>query len=234
MRTIFLTGASSGIGRQLALTLAAEGHTLALLARREALLVDLARALPGGTEKHLVLPADVGRAQAVEAAVERAEARLGPLDTVIYCAGSARIAPVEETGDDLWNETLAANLSGLFYTARAVVPRLKERGKGHFVAILSISSKQAFPGWSAYTAAKFGALGFIECLRAEVRKAGIHVTAVFPGATDTPIWDGLGSGWDRSRMMQPEQVARLVSAALRETSSGMCEEIRVAPVRGNI
>ena len=239
-RRILLTGASSGIGRELARQLAREGHRLALLARRGELLREVAaqvagdRAGPGPVHAPVALPADVRDAEAVSAAVAAAEHSLGPLDTLIYSAGAARFLAVEETTDAVWAEMLAANLTGLFHCVRACLPNFRARGCGHVVAILSVASRQAFRGSSAYTAAKFGALGFIESLRDEVRRSGIHVTAVLPGATDTPIWDGLGPGWDRSKMMRPEQVARVVASSLRDTSSGMLEEIRLGPVGGNL
>lgn len=231
-RRIFLTGASSGIGRALAFALARDGHRLALVARRAGLLEELAGELEGGRSVHLPLGCDVMRAAEVERAVAEAEGWLGPLDTLLYSAGSARFAKVEETTDEIWADMLAANLTGLFHAVRACLPRFRERGTGHVVAILSVASRQAFRGSSAYTAGKFGALGFVESLRDEVRRSGIHVTAVLPGATDTPIWDRLGPDWDRSKMMRPEQVAQVVASALRDTASGMLEEIRLGPVGG--
>jgi NAD(P)-dependent dehydrogenase (short-subunit alcohol dehydrogenase family) len=233
-RTILIAGASSGIGRSLAEQLAGEGARLALLARREPLLRGLAEVLPGGAGRHFCRACDLTRPLDVAASVAASETALGPIGAAVYCAGSARIAPVEETTDEAWQEMLGANLSGLFYLSRAFLPLWKQRGEGHLLAVLSISSTRAFPGWSAYTAAKFGALGFVECLRAEGRKSGIHVTALLPGATDTPIWDRLGEGWDRSRMMPPEEVARLAATALRERGRGMIEEIRIAPAGGNL
>jgi len=234
MSNVLVIGASSGIGREAARALAAEGHRLVLSARREEPLRVLAAELPGGSGAHAVCPADAGDSASIDGLLDTAERELGPLDAVIYSAGSARVAKVEETSDAMWAEVLSGNLNGLFYTARAALPRFRARGRGHLVAVLSISARQGFPNWSAYTAAKHGALGFLECLRAESRGAGIHVTAVIPGATDTPLWDGLGPEWDRSRMMRPSQVAACIAAALREEGGGMVEEIRITPVGGSL
>lgn len=231
-RRVFLTGASSGIGLEIARHLARDGHHLALSARREAELREAAAALSGGQSGPLVLPCDVTDSEALTRTVARAEREMGPLDTLVYSAGGARFAPLEETTDAIWDEMLAANLTGLFYCTRAIVPYFRERGRGQLVFLLSIASRVAFPGSTAYTAAKHGALGFVDSLRAEVRGFGIHVTSVLPGATDTHLWDDIGGDFDRSRMMQPEQVARVVASALRETTSGMIEEIRIGPVGG--
>ncbi len=231
-RRILLAGASSGIGLALAHRLAGDGHRLALLARRRAALAELARALPGGDERHAAVPADVLDPRAVEAAISEAEARLGPVDTLVYSAGSAVFLPIEETTGEVWSEMMGANLTGLFHVVRAVVPRFRLLGHGHIAAILSIASRQAFGGSTAYTAAKFGARGFMESLRAELRPFAITVTVVLPGATDTPLWDRLGPGWDRSRMMKPDEVARVVAASLLESGNGVVEEIRLGPAGG--
>lgn len=233
-RTILLTGASSGIGRETALHLARDGHRLALCARRADRLEALRREIGGEPGDHPAVPADVTDPAQVEAAVRNAEEGLGPLDTLVYCAGAARFTRVEETTDSIWREMMGANLDGLLFAVRALLPSFRRIGRGHVVAVLSVAARQAFPGSSAYTAAKFGALGFLESLRAETRGEGIHVTTVLPGATDTPIWDNLGSGWNRAKMMQPEQVARVIAAALRDTTTGMLEEIRVMPVEGSL
>ncbi len=177
-------------------------------------------------------PADVTDPAALERALAAAEGDLGPFDTLIYSAGAARFASVEATTDAVWREMMSANLDGLFHAVRAILPRFRERRRGHIVAVLSMASRHAYGGSSAYTAAKYGALGFIESLRAEVRKAGLHVTAVLPGATDTPIWDAIGPDWNREKMMRPEQVARVIASILRDTTSGMVEEVRVMPAGG--
>ena len=229
-RTIFLTGASSGIGRESALHLARDGHRLALCARRGELLEDLCHALSGSESDHFAAPADVRRPAEVESAVRRAEERLGPIDTLVYVAGTARFTPVEETTDEIWREMMGANLDGLFHTVRVLLPRFRRHG----VTVLSIAARHGFAGSSAYTAAKFGALGFLEALRAETRRDRIHVTAVLPGATDTPIWDEVGGDWNREKMMQPEQVARVLASVLRDTTSGMIEEIRILPIGGSL
>jgi NADP-dependent 3-hydroxy acid dehydrogenase YdfG len=231
-RTVFLTGASSGIGRATALRLAREGHRLALCSRRAPLLESLVLQLKGGAARHAVVPGDVTDPASVTAALNAAEAALGPLDTLLQAAGAAIFAKVEETTDDAWRRMLDANLTGLFHAVRAVVPRFRERRRGQIVAVLSVSSRTAFPGCSAYTAAKFGALGFLESVRAEVRAAGIHVSVILPGATDTPIWDGLGEGWDRAKMMPASQVAAVIASVLRDTGSGLVEEVRVMPTGG--
>lgn len=228
-RKIFLTGASSGIGRETARHLAGEGHRLALFARRETELRALALELGA-----VALVGDVTDRPAVDRAVAQAARELGGLDTLVYAAGSARFHSVEATSADEWREMMGANLDGLFHVTQAILPLLLEAPRAQVVAILSIASRVVFGGSAAYTAAKHGALGFLDSLRVEVRGRGVHVTAVLPGAVDTPLWDKIEGEWDRARMMEAEQVARVITALFRDTTSGMIEEIRVGPVAGSL
>ncbi len=231
---VLITGGSSGIGRACALRLAAEGHAIALVARGEARLRDAEseiRSLPG-VEPPLILPADVRETAEIEAAVARATERFGGLDALVHSAGGARFLPLEQTTDAVWREVVGANLEGLFRTVRAVTPRLRASGGGRIIGVLSIASRRGFPNATAYSAAKAGALGFLDSLREELRPDRIQVTALLAGATATPLWDGIGGEWDRARMMLPEQVAEVVVCALREETSGTWEEIRVGPPGG--
>jgi len=226
-RRVLLVGASSGIGAETARHLARAGHRLALVARRAELLEKLGREL--GSES---LPADACDRNAMDAVVAEACRRLGGLDVLIYSAGTARFRPLESTSTDLWREMLGANLDGLFHAVQASLPSLLASGRGHVIGVLSIASRHAFGGSAAYTAAKYGALGLLESLRAEVRGRGVHVTAVLPGAVDTPLWDEIEGEWDRARMMLPEQIARVITSILSESSSGMLEEVRIGPIAG--
>jgi NADP-dependent 3-hydroxy acid dehydrogenase YdfG len=230
-RRIFLTGASSGIGRETARFLARDGHRVALFARRQTELAALAKELGAGV---LALPGDVTDRARLESAVAEAAAHFGGLDALIYAAGGARFHSVEATSWEGWREMMGANLDGLFHASQAVLPSLLASRRGHVVGILSIASRHAFGGSSAYTAAKHGALGFLDSLRVEVRARGIHVTTILPGAVDTPLWDAIDGEWDRAKMMQPEQVARVIAALFRDTTTGMLEEIRLAPVAGSL
>ncbi len=158
----------------------------------------------------------------------------GEPDVVVNNAGWGIFEPVATMSESDFDRTIDTNLKGLFLVTRAALPAMLERGAGHFVNILSVASRVAFPKNAAYNASKFGALGFTEALRAEVRRSGIRVTAVLPGATDTPFWQRLGGDRDRSRMMPPAAVARAVREAIETDAGALVEEIRIAPPLGNL
>jgi len=158
----------------------------------------------------------------------------GEPDLVVHCAGWGVFRKIVDTTEEEWDRTISTNVKGLFLVTREVLPAMLGRGSGHFVNVLSVTAKVAFPKNSAYCASKYGALGFTEALRAETRRHGIRVTAVFPGATDTPFWDRLEGEWDRTKMMPAAAVARAIREAAEAGPNAMVEEIHIGPQQGNL
>lgn len=227
-----VSGGGSGIGREVALELARRGYALALLGRRaEALEETLALAgLPGGAG--LARACDVRDPRAVEAAAAEIHHRWGAAGVVVPAAGFARIAPVEELAPADFAEVLATNLTGSFLVIRSLLPRMKERRTGWIFPVLSVAARRAFPGWGAYCASKWGLAGLVAALREELAGTGIRITALYPGATDTPIWDGMPGEWNRAAMVPAAEVARAVGFALDAPASALYEEIHLGPAGG--
>lgn len=225
MRIAWVAGASSGIGRAIAQDLASAGWKVGVGARRVDAMLDL------GT---VAASLDVCDARSVEQWARGLRGRVGEPDLVVYAAGWGIFEKVQDTAEEDWERTIRTNLTGLFLVTRETLPPMLARGSGHFVNILSVAARTAFPKNAAYNASKYGALGFTEALRAEVRRHGVRVTAVLPGATDTPFWDRLAGEWDRSKMMPPAAVARAVREAAEAGPESLVEEIRIAPPLGNL
>jgi NAD(P)-dependent dehydrogenase (short-subunit alcohol dehydrogenase family) len=151
--------------------------------------------------------ADVGDAAAVDAMVREATAALGPIDVLVCNAAIRPHTSITETSIDDWHRVMAVNLHSAFYLARAVVPGMKERGRGSIIALGGQSSITGRPNTSSVTAAKSGLLGFIRALAAELGPAGIRANMVIPGFIDTerryaewyPEWKERGPG-------SPEQI----------------------------
>jgi NAD(P)-dependent dehydrogenase (short-subunit alcohol dehydrogenase family) len=224
-----ISGGGSGLGRELALELAGRGHPLVLLGRREGYLrqvLDLA----GGDG--LTFVCDVREPEAVERAVREVESRWGAAEVVIPAAGVASIAHLEDTSPEIFAATLATNLTGAFHLLRAFLPGMRRRGRGWIVPILSLAARRGFPGWSAYCASKWGLAGLVAALREEVAGSGIRITALYPGATDTPIWANLPGEWNREVMMKPGAIARALAFALDADASTLVEEIHLGPAGG--
>ena len=226
-----VSGGGSGLGREIALELARRGYALALLGRRLGPLAETLD-LAGGREKGMLLPCDVRDALALERCVDEIHSRWGAADLVVPAAGVAVIAPVEEISSDDFQALIETNLTGAFLLIRALLPAMKARGRGWLIPILSVAARRGFPGWSAYCASKWGLRGLVAALREELRGSGVRITALYPGATDTPIWDRLPGEWNRAAMVPPREVARALGCALDADPSTLVEEIHLGPAGG--
>lgn len=230
-RVAVVSGGGSGLGREIALELARRGYDLALLGRREEPLAETLH-LAGQRELGLLLPCDVRDAVALGRGAEEIEARWGAADLVVPAAGVTSIAPVEETSPDDFAATVNTNLTGVFLLIRALLPAMKARGRGRILALLSVAARRGFPGWSAYCASKWGLAGLVAALREELQGSGVQITALFPGATDTPIWDRLPGEWNRAAMVPPREVARAVGYVLDADPATRVEEVHFGPAGG--
>ncbi|MBP9144033.1 MAG: SDR family oxidoreductase [Thermoanaerobaculia bacterium] len=225
-----ISGAGSGIGRAAALALAQRGHPLVLLGR-SAGPIDATLRVAGG--KGIAVVADVRDAGAVQAAVEQARAAGFRPQVVVPSAGVARVASFGELTPETWRESLETNLLGAVFLYRACLPDLLERG-GHLFALLSVAAKKGFPDWSAYAASKWGLRGAVAALREELAGSAVRITEIYPGATDSPLWEGVPGEWNRASMISPEAVAKAIVWALDADPTTSVEEIHLQPRGGNL
>jgi NAD(P)-dependent dehydrogenase (short-subunit alcohol dehydrogenase family) len=227
-RVALVTGAGRGIGRAVATALAGAGARIAAAARTPAAVESLAAELAAAGHEALAVACDVRDPRQVQQLVDRTVARFGGVDVLVNNAGIFRIAAVGDTDDALWDAILDTNLKGAFLVARAALPHLVAR-RGHVLSMVSLAGRTAYSGNGAYCASKWGLLGFTNVLREEMRPHGVRVTALLPGAVDTPIWDTAGGTWDRSRMMHPDTVARLVVEICTQPPEASTDEVVLAP-----
>ena len=139
-----------------------------------------------------------------------------------------------ETSIEDWDWMLNINLKGAFLCTKRVLPCMIEQKEGHIVNIVSVAGIQPFHSSSAYCASKYGMMGLTAVTREEVRKYNIIVTAILPGAVDTPIWNNIEGDFDRSKMMPPEDIAQTVIFACKQSEKTLIEDIIVRPVAGNL
>ncbi|CUS48705.1 MAG: putative short-chain dehydrogenase [Idiomarinaceae bacterium HL-53] len=182
-KTIWLTGASSGIGLALAHALARAGAQLILTARSEETLNTLASELPG---EHQVFPLDLMNPEhALEAA--RRFVSQQPIDILINNAGVSQRSLTLETDLKVYRDLMEINYFSVVALTKAVLPSMLEQGNGHIVTVSSVAGKVGTKLRSGYAGSKFGVIGFMDCLRAEMFDKNIHCTTICPGFVHTQI-----------------------------------------------
>jgi NAD(P)-dependent dehydrogenase (short-subunit alcohol dehydrogenase family) len=231
-----ITGAGSGVGRAVAMGLAAAGGMPVLVGRTREPLWETAALVADAGGQSLVRPADVTDEAAVEAVFAQAADELEGIDAAILAAGVGRYGPIESYPLADWEETLATNLTGPFLCARAAIPHLRQNGGGAIVAVSSGAGKQGYPQLGAYSASKFGLMGLMQGLAGEVADDGIKVCTVMPGSILTPF-GGRSVAAKREEMasdpgrkyLYPEDVAEAILFLLRQPRHAWTQELNLWP-----
>lgn len=185
-----ITGASSGIGRGLAVELARRGAKLGLVARRAEALEEVVREIEVAGSKALASTADVSNPSSISAAVDKFRAGLGPIDVLIANAGIAPTKDSAELRGEEVADVMNVNVIGAANSVAAVVPQMVASGKGHLVAISSLAAYRGVPKSAAYCASKAAVSAFFESLRLDLGPKGIDVTIIHPGFIKTPLTAG--------------------------------------------
>lgn len=183
-----VTGSGRGIGRQVAIDLAAAGAAVGLVARSEAQLREVAGRIESSGGRALVLPADVTDRVAIEAAIRRVEARFGPVTIAVNNAGVDRpFGPVETVDPGEWWHAQAIHVLGPYTVMHAVIPGMRRSGRGRLINVVSSASNIVGPNTSSYCVAKATLLRLTEHVDAEIREAGLRAFAVDPGTIMTAM-----------------------------------------------
>jgi NADP-dependent 3-hydroxy acid dehydrogenase YdfG len=228
-RWVVVTGASRGIGAELARRLAADGARLALVARSRDALAALATEL--GAEP---VVCDVGDPAQIERAAERIGTLVGGApDVVVNNAGVFSIAAAHKTSVELFRQTLEVNLVAPFALVRAFLPGMRARGSGHLVTLGSVADRNIFPGNAAYSASKYGLRALHEVLRAELRGSGVRATLVSPGPVNTDLWDPIDPDnrpgfTPRAEMLGVGDVAEAVRWVIAAPAAVNVDELRLS------
>ena len=192
-KVVVITGASSGIGRGLALELARRGAKLGLVARRREVLDEIVTEIAHETSRQahvLTFPADVQDAQALRAAAERMCEEFGKIDVLIANAGIGGTHDAAELDAAKVANVINTNVIGASNSVAAVVPEMVKRGSGHLVVISSLAAYRGLPKSAAYCASKAAVSAMFESLRVDLKRRGIYVTIIHPGFIKTPMTAG--------------------------------------------
>lgn len=218
-KTAIVTGASSGIGKALAIHLANNGYTLLLLSRNQEKLIELEKALVGS---HCVAAVDVANSTMVQEAVDNFLARFGQIDLLFNSAGYVK-SGTSLLAEDEFLKMINANLLGTFNLIHAVLPSMKEKNAGYIINIASISGKRARATLGGYAASKFAVVGFCEALYKELAETGICVTTICPGLVATPMTDDVKL--PREEMLQTSDIVKSVDYLLSLSPNARMQEL---------
>ena len=231
-RTAIVTGGGSGLGQATALALAAAGVRVALAARTKSALEAVADDIRAAGGTALVIPTDVGDEDQIVRLVDHTHQEWDRIDILVTSAGGASFGPLVESSTADWDSMMNTNLRATYLCAKHALKVMLAQQSGHILNILSLASQTALPGSAAYTASKFGALGLTKVMAAEVRSQGIKVTAVIPGAVNTPLWDKSGGDLDRTKMLTPGAVADAMLDVIAQPPGIYTDEISLMPPLG--
>jgi short-subunit dehydrogenase len=212
-KVVLVTGASRGIGAEIARQAKTKGSRVGLLARSQPDLDRLREELGAGCATAV---ADVADRQQVQSAVTKVTAELGPIDVVVVNAGVGLYGPFIDADIDDLDRVMRINYMGAVHVLKAVLPTMTERRQGHVAVIGSISGRMGSPFEAGYSASKFALTGLTEGLSVELSPFDINVTLISPGPMTTSFFEARGHVYDRSRPrpMSPEKVAALTLRAI--------------------
>ncbi len=237
----WIVGGSRGIGFACAEALAKEGNNLAISGHGEKTSSEAVARLMANSRNAayvpnaLPVPCDITSVSEVKAAYQKIFDHFNAApDVLINSAGISPWETFSETSVEDFDAVIAINLRGMFLTSRAVLPDMYARGSGTIVQLLSVAGIKAYKNGAAYVASKYGARGLTNTLREEAREHGVRVIGVIPGATETELWDDDERKKHHDRMMQPEDIAQAIVAALRLPSRAVVEEIILRPIQGDL
>ena len=228
MDKFLITGASSGIGRAVAIRLASRGAKLTLSGRSETKLAEVATACTGAAYIESIA-SDLTVPHAAESLVAKANESMGGIDCVIHCAGIGLIKPAADTTDAEFSKIVNTNLRCTFLIAQSACKVMAAQKHGLFITLPGILGKAVMKNAAAYIASKFGVTGLIKALAQEYQRSGIRFCLFFLGGVDSPFWDEINMAVQRDKMIPVSTAADLILQAIDAPPHLVLAEVVLQP-----
>jgi len=226
-KVAIVTGAGRGIGRSVALALAGHGVHVSLAARTEVELNTVRSEIEVMGGKATAFPADIYYETEVIALVRDTVEQLGRLDILINNAGIGVFGPLVEASVEQWDQVMAVNARGPFLLCREAIPYLRQQQQAFIINITSVVGVKGYINQAIYSASKHAVMGMTKALAKEVQRDGIRVHAICPGGVDTEMVTQARPDLDRSKLMQPEEIADIVLFLVTRKGNAVIDEIHL-------
>lgn len=230
---VWVTGASSGIGRAIVEELVVNSFSIAATSRKLSSLQTMIKQLREDKNKVFLFPADVKKSSELHDVYSEI-AKKNIVTCLINNAGVTSFKSAEENSIAEIQEIIETNLLGSIYAIKAVLPDMIKNKSGTIINVLSVAAIKTFTNSSAYAASKSGLLAYTNSLREELRKYNIKVINIFPGATKTPIWSNDALEKHSDRMMSPKDISIVIRDILLLNGNIVPEEIVLRPIKGDL
>ncbi len=233
-RRAIITGASSGIGRAVALAFAQADISTALVSRSREKLTEVATQVKEQGAEAQVYPFDLAQVREVKDKLKYVADDFGPIDILVNNAGMGYTGSLEQTSLSDWQRVIDLNLTSVFQCIMGVLPGMRMQKKGIIVNVASIAAHKSFPGWGAYSASKAGLVSLSKTLAEEERANGIRITIISPGAVNSSLWDTdtVQADFNRSAMLTPKVVAQSILQTVLLPEAAVVEEMTIMPSAG--
>ena len=233
-RVIWITGASTGIGKEIASEFSKAGHIVVVSARRKSRLVRIVSEIKYADREASAFVCNVMSERSIQITSKRIREKYGSIDLLINNAGVTVFKSFMETKTFDYDNVIDTNLRGAFLCIKSVLPQMIKNKKGHIINILSVAANTSFENSSVYAASKAGLLAMSNGLREEVRRYNIKVSNIMPGAVETPMWDSKSRQRYKNRMMSAADIAKIVLQIYQQPRKVLIEDVIVRPVKGDI
>jgi len=233
-KVVWVTGASTGIGKEIAMEFSKAGHIVVVSARRKSRLVRIVSEIKFAEREAAAFVCNIISERSIQITAKRIREKYGRIDGLINNAGVTVFKSFIETKTFDYDNVIDTNMRGAFLCIKNVLPQMIKYKKGHIINILSTAANTAFENSSVYAASKAGLLAMSNCLREEVRRYNIKISNVLPGAVETPMWDSKSRQRFKNRMMNSNDIAKIVLEIFDQPRKVLIEDITVRPVKGDI